>query len=211
MNDEPVKAYTDLMARIAFAHPQLQGWCELDKAQLLAALVLSVRMQRVLEIGIYGGKSLIPMAMALREIGHAGIIIGIDPWKADESAVGQDKENAEWWAKLDHEQIYQSFYRGLHREGVSEWVRVERKRSDDYLPDAPLDLLHTDGNHGEQALRDTQRYAPFVRVGGFCCLDDLGWSGGAVQRSADWLLANGFIELYKLGTGAMYQRVEKQA
>lgn len=60
------------------------GWCTLEKAYALAAAVIMLRPSLVVEVGIWAGRSFVPMALALKQIGK-GQIIGIDPWKAEES------------------------------------------------------------------------------------------------------------------------------
>src|SRR5271155_2865720 len=45
---------------------QLEGWCSDLKATTLVDLVLKVRPQVIVEIGVWGGKSLVPMACALK-------------------------------------------------------------------------------------------------------------------------------------------------
>ena len=61
------------------------GWCSIEKAYALASAIIALRPGVVVEIGIWAGRSLIPMALALKKVG-AGKIIGIDPWRAEESA-----------------------------------------------------------------------------------------------------------------------------
>lgn len=196
-----------LFHRIATVLPTIQGWCELDKAFAMASAVLTLRPRVTVEIGVYGGRSLIPMAMAA-EVCECGTVIGVDPWAAAASVDGMDQANKDWWGGLNHEAIFQHFNRHLVEQRLAGRVQIWRMRSDEaVVPAEGIDILHTDGNHGEQAYRDTVKFAPAVRVGGLCCMDDIGWTGGGVQRGVEFLLKNGFVELYKLGTGAMFQRV----
>jgi len=37
-------------------------------------------------------------------------------------------------------------------------------------------------------------------------MDDIAWVGGGVRRAVDVLEALGFVRLYDIGTGAMFQR-----
>ena len=69
---------------------QLEGWCSEQKASILVELVLKTRPEKIVEIGVFGGKSLVPMACALKENG-SGKIYGIDPWSSAESVVGAPK------------------------------------------------------------------------------------------------------------------------
>src|SRR4051812_47320274 len=82
-----------------------EGWCTVDKAKTLAASVLAIRPGTVVQIGVWAGRSLIPMALACQSV-HKGIVIGIDPWSPDASAEGQIGENLAWWKDVaPHESI----------------------------------------------------------------------------------------------------------
>ena len=63
------------------------GWCTLDKMNVLASLIVSTRPQVVVELGVWAGRSLIPMALALR-YNKVGKAIAIDPWDSKASAEG---------------------------------------------------------------------------------------------------------------------------
>jgi predicted O-methyltransferase YrrM len=81
----PVKRCTgSIEADVLHYMSELHGWCAPGKAKLLVDLVLKTKPNIILEIGVWGGKSLIPMAYALRENGR-GIAYGIDPWESHES------------------------------------------------------------------------------------------------------------------------------
>ena len=60
---------TNLFLDIADVVPRLNGWCSVNKAQHLAAMVCALQPVTAVEIGVFGGKSLIPMAMAMKRIG----------------------------------------------------------------------------------------------------------------------------------------------
>lgn len=198
--------HNQLFNAITGVLPTLDGWCELEKAHALAAAVLTLRPEVVVEIGVFGGRSLIPMAMACQAVGR-GKVVGIDPWAAAASVESQDEANRQWWQSCDHERVYQGFLRQVAQLGLQGHVEVRRAKSDDVAPPETIDLLHVDGNHGDPAYRDVRRFGPKVRVGGLAVLDDIGWTGGAVQRGVEFLLSQGFVELYRLGTGALFQRV----
>ena len=176
------------------------GWCTEIKAQTLAALVIGTRPETIVEIGIWSGKSLLPMALACQEIGH-GRVIGIDPYEPQASAEGQNDENAIWWTTAaDHQAMLEYFLNQVQQRGLQNIISLIRKRSDDVTPPENIGLLHVDGNHGAQAIRDVQRFAPSVRDGGFIVLDDLTWEGGAVLKSIDSLINAGCTELFRIQT-----------
>lgn len=209
--------YTDLFNQItALLDPKrqpvkIEGWCTPEKAFDLAAAVLTIRPKVTVEAGVFGGASLLPIAMALRAVSE-GQIIGIDPWDKNESVKGMTGADLDWWGRLDHEAIYRGFMDAVLAEGLSNQVVVLRQTTDAVknIPEV-IDFLHIDGNHGEQSIRDAKRYGSKVRVGGLCFMDDLGWAGGAVGRAAEWLIESGFIKLYDRDTGAMFERVSMPA
>jgi hypothetical protein len=194
-----------LLNTIASIHNDITGWCELEKAEILAALCYTTRPVRIVEIGVFGGKSLIPMALAMKAAG-AGEVVGIDPWSNAAAIEGYDGANRDWWSSVDLERVYNSFLTMRDRLGLS--IRVIRAKSDAVEWIDPIGLLHIDGQHTDQAARDV-RFAKYVNVGGYVVVDDIGWvnsSGTRVSVAVDALTTLGFVELYKLGTGAVFQR-----
>ena len=207
-----------LMDEIAGTYQEGGDWCSLEKAQTLAAIVVALRPAVICEIGVWMGGSLIPMAMALRTLREiddsAGRVleshrvIAIDAWSPEASCVGQGDRDAVWWASVDHEAALETFRRRLTQHRVAGLCEVVRARSDNAQVPARIDLLHVDGNHAEQALRDVQRFAPSVPVGGILVLDDVAWQGGHVRRAYESAIRGGFRAMYPLGTGTVMQRIE---
>ncbi len=187
------------------------GWCSEEKATVLANTVIAMRHALSVEIGVWSGASLLPLALAHKFIGR-GQVIGIDPWSAEVSAVDQPPEHKKWWSEVDHEAIYLDFCKKVQAYELGSFVRIWKKASDDVEPPKGIGLLHIDGNHCAQALRDAQRFAVNVNVGGILCLDDISgdktpteWKKG-VNNAAEFCKSVGFVELYRLDTSAFYQR-----
>lgn len=182
------------------------GWSSKAKVTALVGAVLAMRPSTVVEIGIWSGRSFIPMAMALKHLKSKGVIIGIDPWNESASAEGQDGAHKDWWMNAPHERIYKQFTDELVKTGVAPWTKVFRCKSDEWspMPDLAIDLLHIDGNHGEFASTyDVTTYAPRVRVGGYCYFDDVQWAAKAVAM----LPVLGFKALWDEDGGTMFQRL----
>lgn len=186
----------------------LPGWCTPQKAYALASLVIGTRPEVIVEIGVFGGRSFLPMALALKEIGK-GMAIGIDPWSAAASVEGQmHPEDVKYWGQMiDHEEVYKRFTSEVFKLGLNNMTRVMRLRSDQAPVPPMINILHIDGNHGEQANADARRFAPVVVVGGYAILDDIGWTGGGPQRAADFCQEIGFKRMYDLDSGAVFQRI----
>lgn len=199
--------FEEIDASIAISQ---NGWCTREKARALALLVMSLRLEITVEIGVFTGKSAIAMALAHKHVGR-GRVVCIDPWDAQASAEGYEGANKEWWEKeVNHDAIYQEFVANAARFRVSQYTDVRRAKSDDVTPPRDIGILHVDGLHTIQAMKDVTRFAPNVLPGGIVVMDDTDWQNAGqfqVREAVNALLAIGFIELYKLGTGAVFQKL----
>jgi len=162
---------------------RLEGWCSKSKASILIDLVCMLKPKTIVEIGVWGGKSLIPMAHAQRNFAN-GITYGIDPWDNIESVDGMDGVNYEWWISIDHKKILTGLQNKIVEFGLHNNVMLVPTSS--LL--APLiydiDILHIDGNHSKKASDiDVQKWVPQVRRGGIVIFDDITWgtNGDAVK------------------------------
>lgn len=180
-----------LHTAIALSLPSLQGWCTPEKATAMADLILAERPRVVVEIGVFGGASLIAQAMALRHVGH-GHIYGIDPWLKEANLEGtNDPANDEWWAALDIEAIHRGCAAAIHQHHLDPWCTLIRNRSENvkdlfpivgFAPSA-IDILHLDGNHSAEAsTRDVVNYLPRLKPGGYLWFDDVNWATTAPAR-----------------------------
>src|SRR5580704_14076834 len=85
---------------------QVHGWCSHQKASILIDLIASIGAKTIVEIGVWGGKSLLPMAYTLMRVGLNGKIYGIDPWDNQASIEGVTHEsNLAYWSQVDHEGV----------------------------------------------------------------------------------------------------------
>lgn len=211
-----MKDVTQLMAEIERVLADGGRWCDLEKAQTLASMVVSLRPRVVCEIGVWMGGSLVPMMLALRTLRELDVAggrdpvarkaIAIDPWERSESVVGQEDADAAWWASVDHEEAMRAFLARVERHALQNFCEVVRSPSDQAPAPPSIDLLHVDGNHAQQARRDVERFAPGVVAGGILILDDLTWTGGHVRSAREFAQGLGFRDLYPLGTGVVMRR-----
>lgn len=189
-----------LFSLISSVTQTLDGWCSVPKAAALAALTTAMNVQLAVEIGVWAGRSLLPVAFAMKAKG-SGVIKGIDPYTAAASADGEFGENLNWWNNQKmHDDIKAKFWAHVKKFDVIGHVDLIEKTSDSVSFDGAdeLDLLHIDGNHQEQAIRDAERFGELVRLGGVVVCDDLKWQGGAPLRAIDALEDLGFVELFRV-------------
>jgi len=159
----------------------IPGWCSFKKADKMMNLIYETSPKICVEIGVFGGSSVYPTAMALKFLGK-GKIYAIDPWKNDECLEGYAKNdpNYIWWNKINLNKTYNNFKRMIDRKKLSDFCQIMRTTSEQAVKsfnDESIDILHVDGNHTEQkALSDVQNFLPKVKRGGYIWFDDANWA-----------------------------------
>ncbi len=173
---------------------QLTGWCAYSKGALIMDLIIKHKPQTIVEIGVWGGKSLVPMAYVLRELGR-GKVYGIDPWDKDESLQWVvDESNRKYWGWADHNAILYELLEKIERFELSDQIELIRATSEDAPLIYDIDMLHIDGNHSEEtSFIDVTKWVPLVKSGGWIFFDDLHWYENGKYTTAKavaWLNAN---------------------
>lgn len=187
-----------------FIKNNANGWCPEEKQKKLYQYCKD--KQLCLEIGVYGGSSLIPMAQAV-----SGYVIGIDPWSNEEaikSMPPDDVANREWWIKVDLDLIKKKFLEDLDKYNVRNKVIVVESSSDKarhIVGKESIDVLHIDGNHTEiESCRDVELWCPKIKKGGYLFFDDTEW--GSVQKALTLLPSYGLHLTEDHGGWRIYQR-----
>lgn len=186
--------------------PVLEGWLDTARGHAMAELIIETKPDVVVEIGVFGGRSLIAQGFALRE-NNKGKIYGIDPWKVDTAVEGfNDEKNNEWWRKsITLEDIHRGTMRALWDHRLDEWTVIIRSASQHVyqLFNHNIDIIYIDGNHSEMSsCRDVENYVPRVKQGGFVWMDDADWPTtqkalGLLDTMCDLVRDNGSHRLYK--------------
>jgi hypothetical protein len=159
----------------------LHGWCTPEKALNFIDLVLEVRPKVCVEIGVFGGRSIFPVASALKFLGQ-GIVIGIDPWDKIECIKYfdplEDQADLAWWGKIDLNSIYRSYLSMVQKNNFEKYCITLKTTSEKAASQIDMiDILYIDGNHSETvSLQDVMLYLPKVRSGGYIWLNDTTWT-----------------------------------
>jgi len=194
---------TDAGKPSAFA---VQGWCPVEKATVLHDLVELGQPRTIVEIGVFGGRSVIAMAMAAKTYG--GTVHAIDPWAKGPCLEGKNSpENDAWWASVDLEAVHQHYLKALEHYDVVGSVRTMRM-TDEFaiteFADEQIGMLHVDGNHSEEAsMRYVRSWGPKVAKGGIIVMDDINWE---TQKATVEYLDKNYSALAKYGTWAYYRK-----
>ena len=188
----PIRAI--LRARVEAAIPALHGWTSVDKGARLAELVLIAGAERSVELGVFGGRGTISLAIGHEARGE-GQVLAIDPWEKAASLEGENSpENDDWWGKLDHEAIYVSFVQALDASGTWPWCRVVRLRSAQAVAgvaDGSIQVLHQDSNHSEAvSTAEVEQWTPKLAPRGLWIADDTDWV--TTQRAQRRLVELGY-------------------
>lgn len=188
---ESVQEVNELKTRVCKQLPSLYGWCTAEKAHHFIDLVLDVKPHVCVEIGVFGGSSLFPVASALKFLGQ-GVVIGIDPWDKLECIQYfdpiEDQAHLEWWGKVNLDHIYISYLNMLKRFQLLDYCITLKMTSAQAAAEIDaIDILYIDGNHSEiNSTQDVSLYLPKVRKGGYIWLDDSLLSD--TQKAIDLLL-----------------------
>lgn len=160
----------------------LEGWCSVERAMHFIDLVLEIKPKVCVELGVFGGRSLYPVATALKFLGD-GIAIAIDPWDRFECIKYydpmKDEASLRWWGKLNIDFIYSSYLYMLKRFDLETYVETIRKTSEEAEReiDEVIDIIHLDGNHSRlTSSLDVILYLPKVRKGGYIWMNDALWN-----------------------------------
>lgn len=172
---------------------KVPGWCCAEKAKKMYDLITLENLQLCVEIGVFGGSSFFPQAIAMSKK-KSGFVFGVDPWSTDCALEDMTNEaNKNWWSSLDLNSIYSNFLKTMTKYGVNNFCKIFRDKSSNVVSnfeDNTIDMLHIDGNHCERlALEDAVFYLPKVKSGGYIFFDDTTWiESGTVASTQKGLL-----------------------
>lgn len=167
---------------------QSEGWCSVEKMEKMVeearlALLDSGDSFTGIELGVFAGRSVIPIADLLHSENVSGMIYGIDPWATAEATKGYSEENEKWWREVNLPDFLKQSHELVRKYGLHRYVTLITSTSDDaavLFRGVKLDYLHIDGQHVfEQFKRDVDNYVPLCRPSAPIIVDDVGWVGGS--------------------------------
>ena len=183
-----------------------EGWYTEEKAATLCDLIFLHQPKVCVEVGVFGGRSLVPQAMALRELGGDRYILGIDPWRLDAALEGDiGRENEEWWKNnVNLEDIYRGFIESVMANRLTfecRWIRDRSENAAKLWDRKAIDWLHLDSNHSEEvSTRDVALWGPKMAPRSVWIMDDTDWPSQA--KAIRMILDHGYGLAYD---GKTYQ------
>ena len=160
--------------------PDFIGGPQTNKQQIIAQLIVDNDLRTMVEIGVWRGRTLIPMAIATGLIG--GRTFGIDPYTAknmaEEELSPQIYETLnEAIPKIDFDGVYQELQSHLSEFPNCTLIRKPAIEAADEIPSV-IDGIHIDGNHDQAFVEsDIKTYLPKVKPMGLIIMDDIDFPG----------------------------------
>lgn len=189
----------------------MDGWCTKEKAKFLYNVIAFTKSKLTVELGVFAGRSFIPMALAHKDLG-SGRCVAIDTWSVEASTQNyvESDVNYGWWKNIDHEKFYNMFCDALKNYKVDDICDVVRSDSciaAFQFQDASIDVLHQDSNHSEQvSCSEVLLYAPKIKPGGWWIMDDTNWD--STQKAQELLLTKGFGLMHDFTTWKVYKKCQ---
>ena len=201
--------YGDLDTRIDAILPPLPGWCSPEKGKRIARLARDANTRLCVELGVFGGRSLVALALGLAQNGF-GRVHGIDPFTKSAAVEGTNgSANDDWWSKIDYEDIRGKAVQAVEVNGLQPYVTFVRSKSMEVVgryEDGSVDVLHQDSNHSaEVSTAEVRAWMPKLRLGGFWIFDDVDWE--TTRGAQQLLLDSGFHCLETYEKWALFQSV----
>lgn len=179
-------AYLNLKNRVSVALED--SWCSREKTQLIMDLVALTRPDVAVEIGVFNGSSLLPIATTLKHLG-CGRVYAIDAWSNEEAVkhIALDDPNCKWWSEVDMQAAKKRCLAMVSTWKLKPYCTVFHMPSREAASRiGPIDFLHLDGSFsGEETLSDVKLYLPKVKQGGYILVSNALYRvNGAVEKIA---------------------------
>lgn len=189
------------------------GWCTVEKACAMFRLIESskVKIDSAVELGVFAGRSLVALGLALQKCWPGARLVGIDAWCKDASQEGtNDQANADWWAAIDYDYFYKYAQNKLIENKIHGTTTLMRGKSIDSVgkfADQSIALLHQDSNHSEEvSCAEVIAWVPKMKLNSLWILDDTNWP---TTRAAQKLLTqHGFTEIADHTTWKVYIKTQ---
>ena len=114
------------MTKVKEALSKAQGWCTPEKAERLIQYVIEAPADpKIVEIGVFGGSSLVALGLAAQKKGGNCKVYGIDPWSTDAALEDMNSTvNREWWGSIDMNAVFVGCQRLMDIYGLTHIVEL---------------------------------------------------------------------------------------
>jgi predicted O-methyltransferase YrrM len=146
------------------------SWCSQEKGAMLMDMVLLLQPRVTVEVGVFAGASLVPLAVAVQHA-KCGKTYAIDDWNASTAVQYMEGGNDtyRWWSTLNMDPVREQSLQAIRTWQLQNSVTVIKAPSVAAVSNISdeIDLLHLDGDFTEKgSLDDFDAYFPKLKVGG---------------------------------------------
>jgi len=192
-------------------NPEGWGWCSLNKAGCFIDYVdnlsnIKNRPITCVEIGVYQGKSLLPVALELKRQQN-GIIIGIEPWSNEEATKGYTEDNFIYWDSVDMQLLKRRFFDMVYFLNLDYYIEIRQESSNETREIQDIDFLYIDGQHTKQVLKDIDKFASCVTKNGYCIVDDITWNTPGMDKIPNKMEELGFTLIHQVDDSFVYLNI----
>lgn len=160
----------------------LHGWCPAEKMRKLYELITSCPSEiepMAIDMGVWAGRSLFPMALAMRDM-KRGMAYGYDAWSNVVATEGTNNpEDDAWWGKVDMNMILTCFKKSIEFLSLNDWIawdKIKTQEAARRFEDNSVWLIHQDSAHNvETIIAELELWIPKLVVGGYWVTDDNDW------------------------------------
>lgn len=190
--------------------PKIAGWCTSKKAEAMIDLVFEIRPAVCVEMGVFGGSSLLPIAYALKCVNH-GVVYAIDAWDTAEAVryYPGGGVHHDWWTKQNLNAHHQAFMKLLKKHQLNPFCIALKETFATAVHKIPaIDILHIDATHtNEGDFIDAIPYIRKVKNGGYIWFD--GWANS--PDTYEYLKSRCFIrKVVNSGNCILLQKVTNE-
>jgi predicted O-methyltransferase YrrM len=180
-------------------YDSLHGWCTRKKATVMMDYIRELKPTLSVELGVFGGRSLLAIALESKSQNPQSKVIGVDAWESNASVEGSnDKANDDWWSNINYTEIMNYASDLMKTNNVNSVVELWKAKSSDVshkFKENSIDFLHQDSNHSEEiSCSEVNLYWNKVRPGGLWVFDDVNWE--TTKKAQQLLLTKGYTEIY---------------
>ena len=177
----------------------IDGWCKIEKAYKLIEIVELCKPSLSVELGVFSGKSLLPIALMSKKLNNNSKVIGVDAWSIEPSIEGMcNKQDKDWWTSVNYTHMFDYTFNLLKENNVNDIVELWKNKSSlvsDKFTENSIDILHKDSNKSEKvSCEEVELYWNKVKEGGYWIFNDTNFD--TTQRAQDLLLSKGYTEIY---------------
>jgi len=154
-------------------------WCTEEKANLLMDLILLTKPSICVEIGVFNGSTVLPVAATLKYVNH-GKIYAVDAWSNVEASknLRDNSSHKDWWSTVNMVDVARDFNSMIKAWALGNYCIPIHSTSENFSSQIEtIDFLHLDGDFSSiGSLQDVEMYLPKVKKNGTILLSNATWS-----------------------------------